>query len=236
MTLRADAAEKRQHIVETAYRLFKREGFHATGIDKIIAEAGVAKMTMYRHFPSKDGLIVEVLDWRTERFRRQLDQVAGAAMTPGEKIAAIFDWHERRFDSPEFHGCLFQHALAEFGKPGLAVFDAAVTNEAGQPIPARQRVADGFGKFGLLADEGELLGQPWCKTVSDRAAFALPRDASLFVGRAPDIVLDLIEFSDAPERFAGNRRWPGGGELIKRLRTWLQQNARDTLLLAAIAR
>ena len=124
MSLRADAAEKRHHIVETAYHLFKRDGFHATGIDKIIAEAEVAKMTMYRHFPSKVGLIVEVLDWRAERFNCQLDQLAGAAMTPGEKVAAILDWHERWFDSPDFHGCLFQHALAEFGEPAHAVFEA----------------------------------------------------------------------------------------------------------------
>lgn len=124
MTLRADAAEKRRHIAETAYRLFKRDGFHATGIDKIIAEAEVAKMTMYRHFPSKEGLIVEVLDWRAERFKRQLYQLAVAVMTPHEKIAAIFDWHERWFESPDFHGCLFQHALAEFGEPAHAVFEA----------------------------------------------------------------------------------------------------------------
>lgn len=124
MSLRADAAQKRQHIVETAYRLFKRDGFHATGIDKIIAEAEVAKMTMYRHFPSKEGLIVEVLDWRAERFKQQLDQLAEAATTPHENVMAIFDWHERWFDSPDFHGCLFQHALAEFGEPAHAVFEA----------------------------------------------------------------------------------------------------------------
>ena len=123
MPLRADAAKKRQHIVETAYRLFKRDGFHATGIDKIIAEAEVAKMTMYRHFPSKEGLIVEVLDWRAERFKQQLGQLAEAAMTPHEKVMAIFDWHERWFESPDFHGCLFQHALAEFGEQAHAVFE-----------------------------------------------------------------------------------------------------------------
>ena len=143
MPLRADAAEKRRHIVETAYRLFKRDGFHATGIDKIIAEAGVAKMTMYRHFPSKNGLIVDVLEWRAERFKRQLDRIAGAAQigraaTPGEKIAAIFDWHERWFDSPDFHGCLFQHALAEFGEPTHAVFEAAVQ----QKRDLQQRLRD----------------------------------------------------------------------------------------------
>lgn len=138
MSPRADAAEKRQHIVETAYRLFKRDGFHATGIDKIIAEAEVAKMTMYRHFPSKEGLIVEVLDWRAERFKQQLDQLAEAAMTPHEKVMAIFDWHERWFDSPDFHGCLFQHALAEFGEPTHAVFEAV----ARQKLDLQRRLRD----------------------------------------------------------------------------------------------
>ncbi|WP_027489040.1 TetR/AcrR family transcriptional regulator [Allorhizobium undicola] len=126
MSLRADAAEKRQRIVEIAYRLFKRDGFHATGIDKIIAEAEVAKMTMYRHFPSKDGLIVDVLDWRAERFKRQLDRLSEAALKPRKKIMAIFDWHERWFNSSDFHGCLFQHALAEFGEPSHAVFGAVM--------------------------------------------------------------------------------------------------------------
>lgn len=124
MSLRADAAEKRQHIVETAYGLFKRDGFHATGIDKIIAEAEVAKMTMYRHFPKKDGLIVEVLDWRADRFARQLDRLGEAGATPEQKIATIFDWYGDWFDSPDFHGCLFQHALAEFGDPEHPIFKA----------------------------------------------------------------------------------------------------------------
>lgn len=126
MPPRAIAAEKRQLILETAYTLFKRDGFHATGIDRIIAEADVAKMTMYRHFPSKDGLIVEVLDWRTDRFKRQIERLSETGMTPDEKIMAIFDWHERWFDSPDFHGCLFQHALAEFGERDHAVFKAVM--------------------------------------------------------------------------------------------------------------
>lgn len=131
MALRADAAEKRQHIVQTAYSLFKRVGFHATGIDRIIAEAEVAKMTMYRHFPNKDGLIVEVLDWRADRSARQLDRLSEAATTPEQKIATIFDWYEHWFDSPDFHGCLFQHALAEFGNPEHPVFKAVVRQKDG---------------------------------------------------------------------------------------------------------
>lgn len=125
MSARTIAAEKRQHIVETAYRLFKRYGFHATGIDRIIAEAGVAKMTVYRHFPSKDGLIVAVLDWRTERFEEELDRMVEAAPNAKEKIGAIFDWHERWFAQRDFRGCPFQHAIAEFGDRNHPVFKAA---------------------------------------------------------------------------------------------------------------
>jgi AcrR family transcriptional regulator len=118
------SSDKRQHIVETAYVLFKAFGFHATGIDRIIAEANVAKMTMYRHFPGKDDLIVEVLRCRTERFDKQLDDLAAEAVTPGQKIGTVFDWYERWFQSPEFHGCLFAHALAEFGDADHPVFKA----------------------------------------------------------------------------------------------------------------
>ncbi|MDI6026925.1 TetR/AcrR family transcriptional regulator [Corticibacterium sp. UT-5YL-CI-8] len=138
------AAEKRQHILETAYRLFKRGGFHATGIDRIIAEADVAKMTMYRHFPNKDGLITEVLDWRTARFERQLDRLAETAQTPDDKIATILDWYERWFDSPDFHGCLFQHALAEFGEPDHVVFKAVTRQKDGLKRRMRDILAAGM--------------------------------------------------------------------------------------------
>jgi len=124
-------SDKRQHVVETAYALFKRAGFHATGIDRIIAEADVAKMTMYRHFPSKDDLIVAVLDYRARRFDDQLDKLAQKSIAPEQKIAEIFDWHRRWFRRPDFHGCLFAHALAEFGDPGHPVFEAVARQKNG---------------------------------------------------------------------------------------------------------
>ncbi|SFO89489.1 transcriptional regulator, TetR family [Mesorhizobium sp. NFR06] len=123
--------DKRQHIIETAYGLFKRIGFHATGIDRIIAEANVAKMTMYRHFPSKDDLMVEVLAYRAERFDRQLDRLTEQAATPDRKISTIFDCYGRWFHSADFHGCLFAHALAEFGDPAHPVFQAAAGQKNG---------------------------------------------------------------------------------------------------------
>lgn len=187
MALRADAAEKRQSIVETAYRLFKRDGFHATGIDKIIADAGVAKMTMYRHFPTKDGLIVEVLDWRAERFRRQLDQLAGAAMTPGEKIAAIFDWHERWFHSPDFHGCLFQHALAEFGAPAHAVFEAV----ARQKSDLLQRLRDILAQS-LPEDRTEHVATTLFMLIEGATVLAQTGQGKMAIGSARRMAADVL--------------------------------------------
>src|SRR5262245_2695423 len=57
-------SEARQRILETADRLFYQEGVRAVGVDRIIAEAGVAKMSLYKHFPSKDDLILAVLKHR----------------------------------------------------------------------------------------------------------------------------------------------------------------------------
>lgn len=136
------SAGKRQRILETAYALFKRAGFHATGIDRIIAEANVAKMTMYRHFPSKDGLIVAVLEYRARRFDAQLDRLAEKAATPQRKIATIFDWYGRWFQRPDFHGCLFAHALAEFADRGHPVFKAAAEQKNGLKRRLRRILAE----------------------------------------------------------------------------------------------
>ncbi|MBZ9987230.1 TetR/AcrR family transcriptional regulator [Mesorhizobium sp. BH1-1-5] len=183
--------DKRQHIVETAYRLFKRVGFHATGIDRIIAEADVAKMTMYRHFPSKDDLMVEVLAYRAARFDRQLDRLAEQAATPAQKIGTIFDWYGRWFESADFHGCLFAHALAEFGDPAHPVFQVAVRQKNG--LRQRMRLileemmsaddADSVSAILLMLIEGATLmarmGQPG-------AAIRDARNAAMAILAAPE--------------------------------------------------
>src|SRR5262245_61425521 len=78
---------KREELIDTALRLFSRHGYRATGIDTILAEAGVAKMTLYHHFKSKDELIVAALkkrdaEWRTW-FVRRVDELG---RTPREKL------------------------------------------------------------------------------------------------------------------------------------------------------
>lgn len=122
--------EKRQHLVDTAYACFKRDGFHAIGIDRIIAEADVARMTLYRNFPSKDDLIVEVLAQRAERFAAQLDRLAETQGAAHEKFAALFDWYDRWVAREDFYGCIFAHAIAEYGNADHPVYQIAIAQKA----------------------------------------------------------------------------------------------------------
>ena len=86
------AVSRRDHLVDTALEMFCRDGFHATGIDKILAHAGVAKMTLYNHFRSKDELILAALRRRDEKFRNWfMRAVERLGKTPRNRLLAIFD-------------------------------------------------------------------------------------------------------------------------------------------------
>jgi AcrR family transcriptional regulator len=86
-------SEGRERILDTAYDLFSKHGTRAVGVDRIIAEAGAAKMTLYRNFASKDELIVAFLAAREERWTRGWLQaeVELRAQDPAERLLAIFD-------------------------------------------------------------------------------------------------------------------------------------------------
>ncbi len=109
------AVSRRDHLVDTALEMFCRDGFHATGIDKILAQAGVAKMTLYNHFRSKDELILAVLRRRDERFRRAFVRaVERRASAPRDRLLAIFDALGEWFCRNDFTGCTFINASAEY--------------------------------------------------------------------------------------------------------------------------
>jgi len=111
---------KKEHLVDTAMKLFGRDGFNATGIDKILKEAGVARMTLYKHFRSKDELILAALRRRDELFRIWFKSaIEKSGGTPAERLLASFDaleeWFEgRAFGGAPFTGCSFIKAAAEF--------------------------------------------------------------------------------------------------------------------------
>ncbi|HEX9790501.1 MAG TPA: TetR/AcrR family transcriptional regulator [Kiloniellales bacterium] len=117
---------RRDHLMHTAEHLFQQNGYRATGIDRILAESGVAKMTLYKYFPSKDDLVLAVLRGRAARWRAWLETaVASRAETPRERMLAVFDLFEEWFESPDFTGCLFIKAASEYGDRNDPVHQAA---------------------------------------------------------------------------------------------------------------
>ncbi len=105
----------RERLVAVALRLFYQNGFHATGIDTILAQSKVAKTTLYRHFRSKEELIVAALRKDDEDFRNWLMQtVDKAKLEPKEKLLFLFDVYRQWAENPRFNGCAFVKASAEF--------------------------------------------------------------------------------------------------------------------------
>ena len=111
-----DQLPSRERILVAAHALFYKEGIRATGIDKIIEQAPVSKLTFYRQYASKDDLIRAYLDFRHEKwiswFQTSLEQARGAGLLPVDAlVSTLRDW----FSSPDFRGCAFLNAAAELG-------------------------------------------------------------------------------------------------------------------------
>lgn len=106
---------KRDELVRKALVVFYKNGFHATGMDKLVAETGVSKTSMYKHFRTKEDIILATLRLRDENFRNWLyRRVEALADTPKEQLLAIYDALKEWFALPEFSGCMFIKASAEF--------------------------------------------------------------------------------------------------------------------------
>lgn len=109
---------KRDELVRKSLVVFYRDGFHATGMDTLVAETGISKTTMFKHFRTKDDLILAVLRYRDETFRnwflRRLDE---RDISPRKKLLAVFDILKEWFEEPGFKGCMFIKASAEFQDP-----------------------------------------------------------------------------------------------------------------------
>ncbi len=106
---------RRDHLIDTAVALFNREGYHATGIDRILSEAGVAKMTLYKHFKSKNDLILAALRRREDRWMDWFGQtVDRRAATPAGRLLAVFDTLDEWFLRADFFGCMFIKAASEY--------------------------------------------------------------------------------------------------------------------------
>lgn len=169
---------KRDLLLDTAFALFARDGYHAVGIDTVLAKAGVAKMTLYNHFKSKEELIAAVLDRRAREIAAEIEaHVAAASGGARGRVLAVFDWLDAWFRSPGFHGCLFIKAASEYPLKG--------------DLPRQASVAFKSACLGLL--------ERLCDELEVADAAALARQLALliegatvlaFIFRSPDSAAD----------------------------------------------
>jgi len=146
-TKQAAKSEAKQRLLEAADRLFYQDGIRSVGIDRVIAEAGVAKMTLYTHFPSKDDLILAVLQYREERvlefFRSAMERHAARSKNKLRAFfAALQDW----FESPGFRGCAFQNAAVELADPAHSATKFVRNHKQRFAEMLRELVEESIGK------------------------------------------------------------------------------------------
>lgn len=114
---------KRDELVRKALEVFYKHGFTACGMDFLVSETGISKTSMYKHFRTKEDLILAALRLRDELFRNNLfRRVDELAAQPGDKLLAIFDVLAEWFEEEGFQGCMFIKAAAEFQQTGHPIY------------------------------------------------------------------------------------------------------------------
>ncbi len=124
-----ESASARERILQTAFRLFYAHGVRGVGVDTVIAESGVAKATLYKHFRSKDDLVLAYLDEVDRIWRGQLEAAAEAAgADPRDQLVGMFDALVTSCRSDSYHGCAFINTAAE-STPGSTVHARTVEHK-----------------------------------------------------------------------------------------------------------
>jgi AcrR family transcriptional regulator len=120
----------RRRILDTAYELFSRRGFRDVGVDEVVAHAGVAKATLYRHFPSKDHLALAFLQEREQLWTLGWVEAEARrrASAPDEQLLAIFDLFDEWFQREDFEACSFINVLLELNSRTHPVGHACVAH------------------------------------------------------------------------------------------------------------
>jgi AcrR family transcriptional regulator len=125
--------DARSRILDAAYQLFSQRGIRGVGIEAIIARSGVARMTLYRHFASKDELVLAFLEQREEKWTREWLQaeVERRAAAPAERLLAVFDVFDAWFRRADFEGCAFVNVMLETASARDSAYRASVAYLAG---------------------------------------------------------------------------------------------------------
>lgn len=188
------ASSKREQLVDTALKLFRQHGFHATGIDRILAEAGVAKMTLYKHFASKDALIqaaikkreIDFSAWFSGRVQHYQSLQADGDWTP---VTALFDTLAEWVADKPFVGCTFINASAEYHQADDPIHTLARQHkqQVGKLIAAQLRMTPAAAVAKTLAPQLQLLLEGsivMAHTANDEQAVAHGKTAAIVLCRA----------------------------------------------------
>lgn len=157
---RDEPRNTKERLLHIALDLFYTHGFHAIGIDRVIAEAGVSKTTFYNHYESKDDLILAAIkkqdEWETEAFGRAVQELGG--YDPQAMLLAMFDVLHRWFSHADYQGCLFLNASSEFPSAVDPVHRAAAKHYlAAEESMAKMARAAGVDDPSALAREWVIL-------------------------------------------------------------------------------
>lgn len=190
LTHRASSAPAKRRILETANTLFYDEGIRSVGVDRLISESGVTKATFYKHYGSKDRLIVEYISGRDVMTRGFIDQIMAGASTPDASIRALVDMIVAEVEGPGFRGCPFINAAMEF---------------TDSRHPVRQVVAEHREWYaGRVADAFRDAGHPLPGDAGDE--FILARDGAMTGGYAGDSIAATTALQRAVERILADAR------------------------------
>lgn len=155
----ASTHSARQRILATSADLFSREGYRAVGTDTIIERSGVAKMTLYRHFSTKNELICAYIEQTIEDFWASFEQVISEHPdSPKEQLVAIFESLASTVTEPTFYGCSCLQAVVEFPQPDHPAHQVAFQHKQDVRTHFRDLAAQaGAREPDLLADQLLLL-------------------------------------------------------------------------------
>ncbi len=121
----------RERLTEAAVKRFYRDGFRNVGIDQVLGDVGISKTAFYKHFESKDDLMLAVLEMKNAWLQDMLSTMAAARTgpTPVDRLRGLFDVVEQFIGSDDFQGCIFVNVAMEFPLPHEPAHQAAVQHK-----------------------------------------------------------------------------------------------------------
>jgi AcrR family transcriptional regulator len=184
---RRTGEENRRNVLEVATRLFYRHGVRAVGMDAVIRECGVGNATVYRQFPTKDALATAYVQGRADAWFERMEEAAGTASDPREKLAAVFAVMADDTAGATYRGCPMLNTSTEFPEAGHPAHLTAVEHKRQVREWFRALAADAD------ADDPDRLADELVLTLNGAYATAAVLDGARYGQRALGLARRLID-------------------------------------------